>query len=90
LIVTPFTGSGGITGTGLVMRFNRIGGRDLIEDHYDALMQNRLLYTLVAILIFIISIAVYDKKRRGRINIGERIRYAVANRNNTAAVELEE
>jgi hypothetical protein len=90
LIVTPFTGSGGISGPGLVIRFNMIGGRDIIDNHYYELMQNRLAYTLIAVLIFLLSIAVYDRKRRGEINIGGNIRYAFSNRNNATAIESEE
>jgi hypothetical protein len=65
----PFSGAGLFTALGLVMRFNELGKSALIDAHLDELIINRLAYAVIGIALMICSIAIYNYKRKGRLDL---------------------
>lgn len=55
----------GYVGTSLVPRFNSIGYYSIYEKMKPVLVANRLSYLLISILLFALTVFVYEKKRRG-------------------------
>ncbi|MCM1162435.1 MAG: ABC transporter permease [Roseburia sp.] len=55
----------GYVGTSLVPRFNSIGYYSIYEKMKPALIANRLGYLLISLLLFVLTVFVYEKKRRG-------------------------
>lgn len=55
----------GYVGTSLVPRFNSVGYYSVYEKMKPALITNRLAYLLISILLFALTVFVYEKKRRG-------------------------
>ncbi len=55
----------GYVGTSLVPRFNSVGYYSIYEKMKPALVANRLSYLLISILLFALTVFVYEKKRRG-------------------------
>jgi hypothetical protein len=68
--VSLFMGVGNLVGNygwNLMPRHNSVGNYKAFIDNLDILVVNRLTYTIVAILILIASVFVYEYKRKGRI-----------------------
>lgn len=55
----------GYVGTSLVPRFNSVGYYSIYEKMKPALISNRLGYLFISILLFALTVFVYEKKRRG-------------------------
>ncbi len=55
----------GYVGTSLVPRFNSVGYYSIYEKMKPALVANRLSYLLISIVLFALTVFVYEKKRRG-------------------------
>ncbi len=71
-IVNVFAASStlvGYVGWNLVPRFNTVGSYIIYETIFDDLVRNRTIYTIVALIMLIGSIIIYDMKRKGRIHI---------------------
>lgn len=61
--------SGGTYGAHLIIRHNQTGGRHLMEAAWDALVVNRVGYALLALTLLALTIACYEMKRRGRLDV---------------------
>ena len=79
-----FTGAenleGGHYGMEISIRHNSLGNLQLFQDSINALIFNRLFYTAVSIVLIIITIYLYDLKRRGRLGGLSGFKKAVRNR----------
>lgn len=74
---TVFMGSGlGLRFVGLSMipRFNTAGATEQFMDMLPELIQNRLAYSAAAVLLVIVTGLIYEKKRRGGMGSGRKIR----------------
>lgn len=68
--VSLFMGVGNLVGNygwNLMPRHNSVGNYQLFINNIDMLIVNRLTYTIAAILILILTIVVYENKRKGRL-----------------------
>ncbi|MDR1292760.1 MAG: ABC transporter permease [Clostridiales Family XIII bacterium] len=75
LIVTPLDALGGPFGTGLIVRFNTIGGRGALAGSMGDLAVNRVMYSVLAVALLLLSAYLYSQKRKGRIDVIGKIRY---------------
>jgi hypothetical protein len=75
LIVTPLNALDGLSGTGLIMRFNTIGGKRVIDEAMGDLAANRVMYSALAIALLLLSVYLYRRKRKGRIDAIGKIKY---------------
>ncbi|MCM1158897.1 MAG: hypothetical protein NC300_12375 [Bacteroidales bacterium] len=61
----------GSVGWNLVPRFNTVGSRDVYEQICGQLMRNRLIYTAAALVLLLLTIWIYSKKRKGEfVSVG--------------------
>ncbi|MDE7325897.1 MAG: ABC transporter permease [Lachnospiraceae bacterium] len=78
--------SGGLSGEigkfSLIIRHNSLYKRDILMSLYGNFLFNRVFFTLLAVLLVMLTAVIYEEKRRGR-NIG--IRFFVKNRKNQPA-----
>lgn len=66
--VSVFMGSGnlvGYAGWNLVPRFNTVGSHEIYRQMKGQLIQNRCLYAGIALLLLLLTIFIYDRKRKG-------------------------
>lgn len=66
--VSVFMGIGnlvGLCGWNLVPRFNSVGDYPIYEQMKEQLFKNRLMYTAVSIVLLLLTVLVYNKKRKG-------------------------
>lgn len=70
-VINLFVGSNMLSGekitTQLIPRHNTVGSRELMD--YSGLFVNRIGYAIFALLLVLISIAIYEWRRRGKINV---------------------
>ncbi len=59
----------GNVGMRLVPRFNSFGDYDIYKEVFNELVINRALYTIFGIVLIVITIFVYDIKRKGKLNL---------------------
>jgi hypothetical protein len=59
----------GNCGWNLMPRHNDLGRYSIFRDNFNQLIINRIAYAVVAILILFATIAVYEMKRKGRLNL---------------------
>ncbi len=72
--ISAFTGNlSGNCGWNLLPRHNTVGEYDLFMENIRQFTLNRMVYTLIAILLLFISIWLYESKRRGRLDIRGKI-----------------
>lgn len=56
-------------GMDLIVRHNKIGNTEIYLDNFNTLVINRLSYTLLAIVLMIVSVGIYELKRRGKLDV---------------------
>lgn len=56
----------GYVGMNLIPRFNSMGDYDRYQSIFSELVKNRIFYTCLGILLFVLSTVIYDFKRRGK------------------------
>jgi hypothetical protein len=61
--------SGGEPGWGLAIRHNMVGGRAIIEELAGAITANRLFFVAVSLGVLLLSILLFEQKRRGRLDV---------------------
>lgn len=74
--INMFAGIGdlvGHVGMNLIPRFNEVGNYKVFKDVFQQLVMNRVGYTIMAVILLIATIAVYEMKRKGRMNFGGKI-----------------
>ncbi|MGX9755287.1 ABC transporter permease [Clostridioides difficile] len=57
---------------GLMIRHNNVLNGTIIAENFNAIMSNRLLMGLGALIIVLITIFLYEQKRRGNLNVGSK------------------
>lgn len=62
--------NGGSYGLSLTIRHNSIGNLTAVLDHLPQLVLNRAFYTVLALVLFVLAVVVYDIKRKGMLDIG--------------------
>jgi hypothetical protein len=79
--VSIFTGvsqMGGGYGMNLIPRHNIVGNYEVYQEHFQILVTNRIFYTILALLLMVASVFVYEMKRKGKLHVRRKI---FANRN---------
>ena len=71
---------GGRYGTEMAIRHNSLGNLHLVQENIDSLITNRLSYAGVSVIFIIAAIAVYNQKRRGKLNVLKGFKKNVRNR----------
>ncbi|MFJ7405881.1 MULTISPECIES: hypothetical protein [unclassified Lysinibacillus] len=61
----------GKVGFNLIPRFNNVGSTVIFEGIYQELVVNRILWACIGILCFLVSVIVYDYKRKGGKILGK-------------------
>ena len=72
----------------LTPRHNSDGNTQIFIDNFNTLVANRLLYTGASLILVIITVIIYDQKRRGKINgfkKGKKLIANLTNRKNKSA-----
>jgi hypothetical protein len=67
-------------GWNLVPRHNILGNTQVYLDNFNMLMVNRIAYTVLAVVLILLTALVYEMKRRGRFYRYERIREIFSHR----------
>lgn len=57
----------------LIPRFNTVGSYEIYQSIFEELVINRILYVVVSIILLLGSVMVYDRKRKGRLNLDRTI-----------------
>jgi hypothetical protein len=66
----------GYVGMNLIPRFNTLGSYSIYKSVFPELVRNRILYTGFSLLLFLLSVLIYDLKRRGKwIDNGKILKY---------------
>lgn len=66
----------GYVGMNLIPRFNTLGKYSIYHSVFPELVKNRILYTGFSLLLFLLSVIIYDLKRRGKwIDNGKILKY---------------
>lgn len=73
----------GLCGWNLVPRFNSVGDYSIYEQMKGQLFKNRLMYTAVSIVLLLLTVLVYSKKRKGEFSS---VRARFVNRKNKLEV----
>ena len=73
----------GLCGWNLVPRFNSVGDYSIYEQMKEQLFKNRLMYTAVSIVLLLLTVLVYSKKRKGEFTS---VRARFVNRKNKLEV----
>lgn len=63
----------GNVGMNLIPRFNSFGDYDIYSRIFNELVINRVFYSIVGIVLIVITIFIYDKKRKGKLNLNGKI-----------------
>ncbi|AVQ39210.1 ABC transporter permease [Clostridium botulinum] len=63
----------GNVGMNLIPRFNTLGSYDIYNKIFNELVINRVLYSIVAIVLIVGTIFIYDIKRKGELNLNGKI-----------------
>lgn len=61
-------------GMDLAVRHNKIGNTGIYLDNFNTLVINRFSYTLLAVVLMIVSVGIYELKRRGKLDVLGRIK----------------
>lgn len=56
-------------GSDLVIRHNKVGNTDVYLDNFNTLVINRISYTLLALALVVLSVWIYELKRRGKLDV---------------------
>ena len=79
-IITATNIAGGYYGFEIAIRYNSLGNLYLMQEHINALMINRISYAAISIVMLIVSIYLFNLKRRGRLNVFNGFKKAIWNR----------
>lgn len=63
----------GNVGMNLIPRFNSFGDYYIYSRIFNELVMNRAFYSIVGILLIVLTIFIYDKKRKGKLNLNGKI-----------------
>jgi hypothetical protein len=63
----------GNVGMNLIPRFNSFGNYYIYSRIFNELVINRVFYSVVGILLIVLTIFIYDKKRKGKLNLNGKI-----------------
>lgn len=67
-IISIFSGNvKGQAGFNFIPRFNIFGSYSLFETMYKSFVINRISYLIISIILLIVSVAIFEKKRKGEI-----------------------
>lgn len=66
--------NGGAYGWALSPRHNELGNTQAFLDGFPELLRNRLAYAALAVVLVIVSIWIYDLKRKGRLDVSGKLR----------------
>lgn len=65
----------GVAGWNLIPRFNSVLGYEIYEQMRSQLLRNRLFYTVLAMVLLLLTIGIYDLKRKGVFaSVGAKLR----------------
>lgn len=76
--------SGGDYGLDLIIRHNSINSYELMMGSLDALIVNRIFYSVLALVMMGATIFIYEQKRKGRVNVIESFKKKIGNRKSAA------
>lgn len=72
--ISAFTGNLlGNCGWSLIPRHNTTGKYDIFMDNFGQFALNRIVYTLIAVILLFASVYLYERKRKGRLDIRGKI-----------------
>ena len=63
----------GNSGWNLIPRFNTLGKYQIFRENFNQLVINRISYTIAAIVVLLMTIYIYELKRKGMVNIRGKI-----------------
>ncbi|MEG1284800.1 MAG: ABC transporter permease [Romboutsia sp.] len=63
----------GNVGMNLIPRFNSFGDYDIYNSIFNELVINRVFYSIIGTLLIVLTIFIYDKKRKGKLNLNGKI-----------------
>lgn len=63
----------GNVGMNLIPRFNSFGDYEIYNSIFNELVVNRAFYSITGILLIVLTIFIYDKKRKGKLNLNGKI-----------------
>lgn len=75
-IISIFMSSGNLIGSvgwSLVPRFNTVGKYEIYLSIFNELVVNRIIYSIISIVLMMLTIIIYSWKRKGVLNIGGKI-----------------
>lgn len=85
-IISLFSGVGNLVGGygwNLLPRHNSLGGYQIFHDNFQILVRNRIFYFLFALVLIIITISIYEWKRKGILHVRGKI---LPNRKNKSKI----
>lgn len=68
------SGLAGESGFAFVIRFNETGNYAAVQEQITAMIINRVSYSVLAIVLLALSVIVYEQKRKGRLDVGSKLR----------------
>ena len=71
---------GGRYGIGITIRHNSLGNLQLVQENMNALITNRLSYTSFSLVLILVTVVLFNLKRRGRLNGFNGFKKAIRNR----------
>jgi hypothetical protein len=71
---------GGRYGIEIAIRHNKLGNLQLVQESMKALIANRLSYTAVSLVLILVTVFLFNLKRRGRLNVFNGFKKAIRNR----------
>ena len=64
----------GKSGFSLLIRFNTAGDRELFIEQFTAMIINRVSFAILGLVLIAISIALFEMKRKGRLDVRRKLR----------------
>ena len=64
----------GKSGFSLLIRFNTTGERDIFEEQFTAMIINRVSFAILGLALIVISIVLFEMKRKGRLDVRGKLR----------------
>ena len=71
---------GGRYGVEIAIRHNKLGNLQLVQESMNALIANRLSYTAVSLFLVLVTVFLFNLKRRGKLNVFNGFKKATRNR----------
>jgi hypothetical protein len=69
-------------GLNLMIRHNTVGNLQFYKDNFTQLIINRIFYTVLSLVLVILTIFIYEQKRKGEIDVRGSLRKIFRNRKN--------